>query len=48
MHDTLKRLGEYGVVPVVKIEKAADAVNLGRALAAGDLPVAEITLCLPV
>ena len=43
MHETLKRLGEFGVVPVVKIEKAADAVNLGRALAAGDLPVAEIT-----
>jgi 2-dehydro-3-deoxyphosphogluconate aldolase/(4S)-4-hydroxy-2-oxoglutarate aldolase len=43
MHDTLKRLGEYGVVPVVKIEKAADAVNLARALAAGELPVAEIT-----
>ena len=43
MHETLKRLGEYGVVPVVKIEKAADAANLGRALAAGDLPVAEIT-----
>ena len=43
MHETLKRLGEFGVVPVVKIEKAADAVNLGKALAAGDLPVAEIT-----
>jgi 2-dehydro-3-deoxyphosphogluconate aldolase/(4S)-4-hydroxy-2-oxoglutarate aldolase len=43
MHETLKRLGEYGVVPVVKIEKAADAVNLGKALSAGDLPVAEIT-----
>ncbi|MCX7031780.1 MAG: keto-hydroxyglutarate-aldolase/keto-deoxy-phosphogluconate aldolase, partial [Spirochaetes bacterium] len=43
MHETLKRLGEFGVVPVVKIEKAADAANLGRALAAGDLPVAEIT-----
>lgn len=43
MHETLKRLGEFGVVPVVKIEKAADAVNLGKALAAGELPVAEIT-----
>lgn len=43
MHETLKRLGEYGVVPVVKIEKASDAANLGRALAAGELPVAEIT-----
>jgi 2-dehydro-3-deoxyphosphogluconate aldolase/(4S)-4-hydroxy-2-oxoglutarate aldolase len=36
-------MGEFGVVPVVKIEKAADAANLARALAAGDLPVAEIT-----
>ncbi len=43
MHDTLKRLGEYGVVPVVKIDKSTDAANLARALAAGDLPVAEIT-----
>jgi 2-dehydro-3-deoxyphosphogluconate aldolase/(4S)-4-hydroxy-2-oxoglutarate aldolase len=39
----LKRLGEIGVVPVVKIEKASDAVPLGKALRAGDLPVAEIT-----
>jgi len=43
MHETLKRLGEFGVVPVVKIERASDAANLGRALAAGDLPVVEIT-----
>ncbi len=43
MHETLKMLGEIGVVPVVKIEKASDAVPLGRALLAGELPVAEIT-----
>ncbi len=43
MHETLRKLGEYGVVPVVKIDKAADAPKLARALAAGDLPVAEIT-----
>ena len=43
MHDVLKRVGEIRVVPVVKIEKAADAVPLGRALLAGELPVAEIT-----
>ncbi len=43
MHEITKRMGEFGVVPVVKIEKAADAANLARALAAGDLPVAEIT-----
>ncbi len=43
MNEVLKRLGELGVIPVVKIEKASDAVALGRALLAGDLPVAEIT-----
>lgn len=43
MHDVLFRLGEIGIVPVVKIDKASDAAALGRALVAGDLPVAEIT-----
>ncbi len=43
MHEVFKRLAEYGVVPVVKIDKAEDAPKLARALAAGDLPVAEIT-----
>jgi len=43
MHETLKKLGEIGVIPVVKIEKASDAVNLGKALLAGELPVTEIT-----
>jgi 2-dehydro-3-deoxyphosphogluconate aldolase/(4S)-4-hydroxy-2-oxoglutarate aldolase len=43
MHDVLKRVGEIGIVPVVRIEKAADAVPLGKALLAGELPVAEIT-----
>lgn len=43
MHETLKKLGEIGVIPVVKIEKASDAVSLGKALLAGELPVVEIT-----
>jgi 2-dehydro-3-deoxyphosphogluconate aldolase / (4S)-4-hydroxy-2-oxoglutarate aldolase len=43
MHDVLKKVGEIGIVPVVKIEKAADAVPLGKALMAGELPLAEIT-----
>ena len=43
MHDALKKLGEYGVVPVVKIDKADDATKLARALKAGDLAIAEIT-----
>jgi len=43
MNETLKRIGELGIVPVVKIEKAEDALPLGRALLDGDLPIAEIT-----
>ncbi len=43
MHEVLKRIGEIGIVPVVKIDAASSAVALGRALMAGDLPVVEIT-----
>jgi 2-dehydro-3-deoxyphosphogluconate aldolase / (4S)-4-hydroxy-2-oxoglutarate aldolase len=41
--DTLGALGRLGVVPVVKIDRAADALPLGEALIAGGLPCAEIT-----
>ena len=43
MNKTLEKIGELGIVPVVKIEKAEDALPLGRALINGDLPIAEIT-----
>jgi 2-dehydro-3-deoxyphosphogluconate aldolase/(4S)-4-hydroxy-2-oxoglutarate aldolase len=43
MTDLLEKLGRFGVVPVVEIERAEDAVELGRALLAGGLPCAEIT-----
>lgn len=43
MNDILKKLGDYGIVPVVKIDDAKDAVALARALLEGGLPVAEIT-----
>ncbi len=43
MEAVLKEIGELGLVPVVKIEKAEDALPLGKALMEGDLPVAEIT-----
>ena len=43
MHDVLKQIGDFGIVPVVVIENAADAVPLCRALLDGGLPVAEIT-----
>ena len=43
MNKVLSRIGELGIVPVVKIDRAEEAVSLGKALIAGDLPVAEIT-----
>jgi 2-dehydro-3-deoxyphosphogluconate aldolase/(4S)-4-hydroxy-2-oxoglutarate aldolase len=43
MNNILKRIGELGIVPVVKIEKAQDALPLGRALIEGGLPITEIT-----
>jgi len=39
----LEKIGELGIVPVVKIEKAENALTLGKALIDGDLPIAEIT-----
>lgn len=43
MNETLERIGELGIIPVVKMEKAEDALPLGRALIDGALPIAEIT-----
>lgn len=39
----INQLALAGLVPVIKVERAEDAVPLCRALAAGGLPVAEIT-----
>jgi 2-dehydro-3-deoxyphosphogluconate aldolase/(4S)-4-hydroxy-2-oxoglutarate aldolase len=47
MKEVLDTLGRLGLVPVVKIERAEDAVELGRALLAGGLPCAEITFRTP-
>jgi len=43
MHEVLEKIGELGIVPVVKLDRAEDALSLGKALMEGDLPVAEIT-----
>ncbi len=41
--DMLKKLSLAGLVPVIKVKNAADAVPLCTALSKGGLPVAEIT-----
>ena len=43
MNEIMRKIGEIGIVPVVAIEDAADAVPLGQALVDGGLPCAEIT-----
>lgn len=43
MNEILKQIGDYGVVPVVKIDNVEDALPLGKALCDGGLPLAEIT-----
>ncbi len=43
MSDISKRIFELGIVPVVKLDSADDALPLAKALLAGGLPCAEIT-----
>ena len=43
MLDVLKKIEEIGIVPVVKINRASDAVPLAKALCDGGLPCAEVT-----
>jgi 2-dehydro-3-deoxyphosphogluconate aldolase/(4S)-4-hydroxy-2-oxoglutarate aldolase len=45
--DVVDRLAEIAVVPVVVLERAEDARQLGEALKAGGLPCAEVTLRTP-
>ncbi len=43
MDPIIKKLGDFGLVPVIKIDRAEDVVPLAKALCEGGLPVAEVT-----
>ena len=43
MNETLKRIGELKIVPIMTLDKATDAGPLADALVAGGLPIAEVT-----
>lgn len=45
--DIIEKLSLAGLIPVIKVDDAADAVPLCRALVEGGLPVAEITFRTP-
>jgi 2-dehydro-3-deoxyphosphogluconate aldolase / (4S)-4-hydroxy-2-oxoglutarate aldolase len=43
MDEVMEKLGKLGLIPVIKLDRAEDALPLGRALLDGGLPCAEIT-----
>ena len=43
MNEILNQISKIGIVPVVKIDNAKDAVPLAKALINGGLPCAEVT-----
>lgn len=43
MNEVIEQIGKIGIVPVVKIDRAEDALPLAKALCAGGLPCAEVT-----
>ena len=43
MHTVLEELKKIGIIPVIKIDDAAKAVPLAKALIAGGIPCAEVT-----
>ena len=43
MENLIKKISETGIIPVVKIDNAKDALPLAKALKNGGLPCAEIT-----
>src|SRR5215469_2944584 len=43
MQDVLEELRKIGIIPVIRIDDAAKAVPLAKALIAGGIPCAEVT-----
>ncbi|MBQ8532738.1 MAG: keto-hydroxyglutarate-aldolase/keto-deoxy-phosphogluconate aldolase, partial [Clostridia bacterium] len=43
MQDLVKKISDIGVVPVIKIDRAEDAIPLANALKKGGLCCAEVT-----
>ncbi len=43
MHEVLSKIQKMGIVPVIKLDNAKDAVPLAKALCDGGLPCAEVT-----
>ena len=45
MDSVAERISEVGIVPVIKLKNPErDAVNLGKSLCKGGIPIGEVTL----
>ena len=47
IEDVIRRIGEIGIVPVVRAATAEDATRAVEAICAGGIPVLEITMTVP-
>lgn len=45
--DVLRRVGEVGIVPVVRAASAEEAMQVVKAITAGGIPILEITMTVP-
>lgn len=47
VEDVIRRIGEIGIVPVVRAETVEDATRAVEAICAGGIPILEITMTVP-
>src|SRR5262249_38592274 len=45
--DVIRRIGEVGVVPVVRAASVSDALRAVEAISGGGIPIVEITMTVP-
>lgn len=45
--DVIRRIGEVGIVPVVRAGKVEEAIRAVEAICSGGIPIAEITMTVP-
>ena len=47
IEDVIRRIGEIGIVPVVRAATAEEATRAVEAICAGGIPIVEITMTVP-
>src|SRR5258708_29871848 len=47
IEDVIRRIGEIGIIPVVRAATVDDATRAAEAIRAGGIPILEITMTVP-